>query len=393
VAAVAALMMALPAELMASSRLGLQWLQVNVRLRAEYDDNAFQTETDETDSSKIIVEPELAFNLNGDQTFLALNYRPQFVSWSGSDAPDSSVNHNVDVTLNHNFTPRLAVSIKDLFRNGEQNTLSEDETDFSKDSQFTYNSANGSLMFKVSPETRVDLSARHQMLRYDRDAQADIGDYDIVVGGVDLRHQFLPETTLVGELRAESTDYTEADDRSSSGVALGVAAEQMFNPNLIGNGRVGLQHKSFDDDGIDDSDTPYIEANLTILPSPATRVTTGLGYDQSETEVYPFANQQRFRIFAGLGYDLTARMTWDLTASYSMSKLEADEALSSERTGPDGTVLADGDENVVQVSTRLSYRLNRSNSVELGWQFVDLDSDVRENYARNRLSLGWKTEI
>lgn len=391
VAMVAALLMALPAELMASSKTGLRWLQLNNRIRVEYDDNVYQTETDELDSLKVILEPELAFSLNGSQTFLGLNYRPQLVWWSDRE-PDTSVNHNLDATLNHEFTPRLSISVKDIFRIAEESGLVDRGTQFTTDSEFMYNSLNGSVMFKLTPETRMDLAGRYHLLRYDLDERAAIGDYDIYVVGLDVRHQLVPETAIIGEVRSDSTEY-ETPSRDSTGAQLGVAAEQMFNPNLIGKGRVGLSHKSFEDDGIDDSDTPYVEANLTVLPSPATRVSAGLGYDQAETDVYPFTNQKRFRLFGSVGHDITARVTWDLTASYTLNNLDGKQAITEERIADDGTILVDGDEAIAQLSTRLSYRINRSNSVEIGWQLINLESDVREDYLRNRLNLGWKTEI
>ena len=44
---------------------------------------------------------------------------------------------------------------------------------------------------------------------------------------------------------------------------------------------------------------------------------------------------------------------------------------------------------------RLSYRLNRVNWLEAGYQFVMLDSDLagRESYERNRVDVGWKIQL
>jgi hypothetical protein len=75
-----------------------------------------------------------------------------------------------------------------------------------------------------------------------------------------------------------------------------------------------------------------------------------------------------------------------------MHDLDAEDASEASRT-QGGEELKDGSENITQVSTRLAYQLNRSNVIEAGWQLIDLDSDVREDYVRNRLSLGWRTEI
>ena len=41
------------------------------------------------------------------------------------------------------------------------------------------------------------------------------------------------------------------------------------------------------------------------------------------------------------------------------------------------------------------YRINRINWLEVGYQYVKLDSDIpgRENYDRNRADIGWKIQL
>jgi hypothetical protein len=382
----------LPADLFAASRLGSKWFQVNNRIRLEYDDNVNQADTDEQDSFKLIVEPELWANANFEQTFLSLRYRPMFAWWSDREPDDTTLNHDMDVVFSHDFSPRVSLALKDTLRIAEQTTWADEQAQLTLDNDFMYNSLHGALSVVVIPETTLDLSGRYHLLRYDDDTVAQNADYDIYALGLDLRRQVLPETSVAAELRSETTEY-ENTLRDSDGYQLGAAMEQTFSPNLVGQARLGWQHKEFEDAGIEDSDTPYLDGTLTVLPSPATRLSAGLGYDQSETEVVQYANQKRFRMFGSLAYDITARIVWFLTASYYMNDLDAKEAISTARTNADGLQIVDGTENIFQFSTRLSYRLNRSNSLEAGWQLTNLDSDVRQDYLRNRLSVGWKIEI
>jgi hypothetical protein len=48
----------------------------------------------------------------------------------------------------------------------------------------------------------------------------------------------------------------------------------------------------------------------------------------------------------------------------------------------------DGDEVVTQVSARGSWKINRSNWLELGWQYLSLDSDLRADFDRTRVETG-----
>ena len=70
---------------------------------------------------------------------------------------------------------------------------------------------------------------------------------------------------------------------------------------------------------------------MTYLPSPATRLSAGLGYGLYETDVFPFTNQERFQFFGSLAHDYTARISWYLTGSYGLSKLDAAETLNGEK--------------------------------------------------------------
>ena len=137
------MLIALPGDLLAVGKLGSKWLQLNNRIRVEYDDNIHSTDTDEQDSMKFIVEPELFFNLNREQSFLSLRYRPQFIWWSDREPEDTSLNHDFDFVLNHDFSPRLSVSLKDTFRMAEQSVLIDRGTSFSQDNDFLFNSLAG----------------------------------------------------------------------------------------------------------------------------------------------------------------------------------------------------------------------------------------------------------
>jgi hypothetical protein len=101
--------------------------------------------------------------------------------------------------------------------------------------------------------------------------------------------------------------------------------------------------------------------------------------------VYPCANQERSQIFASLAHDFTARVAWYLSGGYTMGTYKGDQAIEAG--------LPDGDEDSVQVSTRITYKINRSNWLEIGYQYVDFTSDLRVEYDRNRFDLGWKVQL
>jgi hypothetical protein len=370
----------------AASEDGGRSYQIKNRLRVEYDDNIYETDQDKTDSFKIIEEIEFIAAISLDQTFISVRYRPTYVYWDEREPDDDDLHHDFDFTLSHNFSERVSLSLKDTLRIAENPQAIDRGTVVREEDDFTYNLADGVLSFVLRPQTRLEVGGRYTLLRYDDEDVSDRDDYDIYAGGLTLRHQLVPTTAILGEYRHEATEYvtTDVEDRSAASDFIGLGVEQIFTPNLLGNLRGGYQNKSFEDDAIDDESQPYVDASITFLPSPRTRLTGGLGYSMFEADVADYANQNRTLAFLSLAHDLTARVSLFLGGSYGLSEYEADQAV---------TAAEDGDEEVTQLSARASYKVNRNNWLEVGWIYLNLDSDLRENYDRNRFDLGWRVDL
>lgn len=355
------------------------------RLRVEYDDNIYQSENNEQDSFKIIEALELSYNLNLEQSFLSLRYMPSLVYWEDRDEDDSDLHHAFDAVINHAFNPRTSFTFKNTFRLAENPESIDRDSVARENNDYIYNTANAALSYLVAEATRLEVAGRVLTLRYDEDAVADINDYDLYVGGLTLRHSLQPSTAVLGELRYETLGY-ENELRDSDTMYVGGGVEHIFNPAFLGNIRAGLQSRDFDSAAQGDRDTPYVDGSITFLPTPATRITAGASYSQFEADVNPFASRERTRVFASLAHDITAKVSGYLTAAHTLSQYDGDEAVGD-------TAVADGDEDLNQFSARATYELNRNNLLEASWQVLDLGSDVRNDFTRNRLSLGWIVKI
>ena len=358
--------------------------QVKNRLRAEYDDNVYERATDTQDSFKLIEEIEFLVNLNLPQSFVGVRYRPTFVYWTDRDPDDTDFHHDLDLILSHNFTERLSISLKETLRLAEQSEAIDRGAVVRENNDFLYNVADGKLAYQIAPKTRAEAGYRNTLLRYDEDAVAETEDYDINAGGLTLRQQIFKKTVFAVELRYEEIEY-DGPDRGSQNQYMGGAIEQIFSPGLVGSVRAGYQEKQFNDSSIDDAEEPYLDATFSFLPSPRTRLTAGVGYSLFESDVFPFASQDRTVTFLSLAHDLTAKISLYASGSYQLSEYSGDQAIDD--------VAADGEEDIYQFSARTSYKLNRNNWVELGWQYVDLQSDIREEFDRNRIEIGWRTQI
>ena len=392
---VAACLLALATPAFAESPIHL-----NNRLRLGYDDNVYQageataadgsTVThDKTDSFRIIEELEMLVNLNLQRTYLGLRYRPSFIWYSDRDDDDTDFLHDVDLNFVQKITPALVLSISDTLRASQLPELQDENYVVRAKDDNYYNSALATLSYNVRPETRLDLSGRYILLRYTEDANEN-DNYYSAVGGLTLRQQLASRTTLMGDLRYQMVVYDEAEEaynRDANSMFGGLGVEQTFNPKLLGSLRAGVEQRMYDNDAADDNTQPYGELSMTFLPTPATRITTAASYSIYESDIATYLSQNRTYLSLSFAHDFTTKLNFYLSGAYSLNQYEADYALE--------TGAVDADETSFLVSARLAYRINRINWLEVGYQFIKLDSDLvnRESYDRNRFDIGWKIQL
>ncbi len=386
----------------ATAREGARNWHIINRLRLEYDDNIRQVDRDTTSSWKIIEELEFQINFNLEQTFVGLRYKPSFIWWENRSEDSTDLHHDFDFILNHEFSPNVTLSVKDTFRYAELPELIERGVVVRQENDFIYNMLKAALTYRWRPKTRLEVAGRYDLLRYDEDEVADRHDYDLYVFGLSMMHSLLPETTVGGEFRYESLDYEDVvrdlgDEihrirRDSESYQFGGVMDHMFNPSLLGNARAGLQYKDYEDSDISSETAPYIDGAITYVLSPATRITTGASYSLFDANIFPYANQTRARLYGSIAHDLTARVTFTLAGNYTRGEYKEGDIPAEIREQyevPEGSE----SEDIYQLSSRIVYQVNRNNWVELGWQYVKLDTDVRMEYERNRFNVGWRARL
>ena len=389
---VAGLLLALAAPAMAASD-GSPF-HLNNRLRLGYDDNIYQSDgaegrPDQESSFRIIEELEMLVNLNLERTYLGLRYRPSLIWYENRDTEDTDLLNDLDLNFSHNFSPSLVLAISDSLRSGQLPELQNEGYVVRQEDDNIYNSALATLSYNLRPETRIDVSGRHILLQYD-DEVNDNNNYYSVVGGLTLRQQLASLTTVMLDGRYQSLVYgdaTEDNNRDAETLYAGAGLEQTFSPQLLGTLRAGVENRMYDDDTFDDETQPYGEVSMTFLPSPKTRITGAASYSIYESDVERYMSQDRTYLSLSLAHDFTAKWSFYVSGAYTLSGYEADYALDAG--------LEDADEESFLVSARVTYRVNRINWLEAGWQYVELDSDVanRVSYDRNRFDVGWKIQL
>lgn len=370
------------------------------RVRFEYDDNIREATSEKEDSFKIIEELELMYNINTEATLLGLRYMPSFVWFENRDEDETDIHHQFDASLQQSLSDSLSFSLKDIFRRAELPELIEGTGVVRENNDYNYNSINAALDMDLSPSLTLKGEGRHIFLSYDDDAVADSSDYDQVVGGLSLISSINARSLLAGEATYDSTDYDDGV-RSYASTQLGLSLERQLSETSFLNVRGGYEIRTFDEDGIDDANSPYFSGGLAFNASEATKLNLGVGYYLAQTPTSAFASQEKTVFSVGVDQALSADLSLNVAASYALGSYDGDYATSAAVAETD----LNAEDKVLRLGAQLAYAVNPANTVEVGWQYVDYDTDLSgteasageslglRDYERNRLSLGWKTRL
>jgi len=373
---------------MAQSEGSPNLIEISSYLSLEYDDNVYEQETGEQDSFKVIEDLDFMMTFDNEPTFLTLNYSPAFVWWSDRDPDDTDIHHSLDLIFGHEFTPRVTLGLKNNFRIAEQPEEIARGVTVRENNDYTYNQTSGNLGIMVAPKTQVEIGGRYSLLYYDEDAVAVDQDRDIVAAGITLRHRLNAKSSLSADYRKEIVAYDNqdtADLRDLETDFIGLGYEQIEGA-LIGILRAGYHMQSYEDENVDEQDQPYFDVTIAYAFTPRTRLTLGAAYSMIESDVASYASQDRTILNASLTHQPSGKIRVILTGSYRMAEY-------NEETRVDNNAAIDGEETALQLGLRLNYALNARNSLEFVYSMLDVESDIREDFDRNRISLGWRLDI
>lgn len=401
----------------ASAREGASPFSLSNSLHLEYDDNIEQSAANKVDGFKVSDHVTLSLDQGLDQGFLGLSYQLVATWWEPREDNEFTFDHVLDARLDHRLSPSLSGVLQDKFLHRDSpEVLNPDGTVRRENSTYDYNTLHGAVSLNTTPNSRVDLSGRWQVLRYENDSVADREDYDMYSIGATVVSQVQRETSLLLEGRAERYDYPGAGkiadrdlalpgfqggsadrrtipDRSFDSYIGGVGVEQIFSPNLIGRVTAGYMFKDLKAANRDDESSPYAEGSLTLKPGGATTVTAMGSYSLYQSGVLTYASQERTSASLTIGHDFTPRLTGIVAGSYANSDYSAPTSVKELSEN----LVADGSEQILVFSARAIYRLDpsRRHSVEAGWSYTKLDSDfaVREEFDRNRYDVAWRIQF
>lgn len=381
-------------------------------LKLGYDDNVTLASDDKLDSAYLQNQITLTFDKTYENGFLQLRYDPSLTWYEDlGSRSEADWTHAASIIWNHQLSRRVGFTLNDSFMYLDRSDVVDaDGTIRQANHTYTYNTASAALNLVLTPKSRLMVTGRNQIMRYDQDLIGNRDNYDIWAGGLSLGTQVGKKTTVFVDSGYEDMNYDgagtaqevfvpgtagsvigEVPDRGAQTVTVGLGVETIVSPNLMGRVRAGYMNKEFDAANTSSDDSPYGEVTVVIAPVPTTRLTLGASFSLYQSGLVTFSSQERATLSANLAQDLTSKITLSLIGQYYVSDYNADSSVAI----VDAATVEDGGETAITLGARVSYRINRNNYVDAGYSFTKFDSDYagRVDAERNRFDLGWRIKI
>ncbi len=417
---------------------GKPW-SISATLRGFYDDNInslpdnFPMDGYERDSFGFQVSPTLSLSLNPSQTTsLRAGYTYSFLwyankLYSSSDHNDQT--HQFDFELNHAFSERYTMDVRDSFVIGQEPDMlrtGDALTSFQRipgDNIRNFGAINADAELTHLLGVEVGYANSY----FDYAANAPVYGYlfgfapyvaQPSIGGLlnridntvhlDTRWHLQPTTVAVAGYRFDDVDYTSdsvifggdpfgflptvtSDERNSRSHTGYVGLDETFRPDLTGSLRVGGEYTEYynDPSGMT-SVSPYVQASLRWTYQPESFVEMGVSHDRNATDLLGdptkgniTVDQESTVVYASITQKLFSKVYANLLGRFQDSTFN-------------GGVINNTSERYYEFGANLQYRFNPNISTSVGYTYDNLDSPevvysgtgYNRSFDRNRVYIG-----
>jgi hypothetical protein len=409
-----------------------KYWSVGATLRGFYDDN-YDIAAAGKGSFGLELSPTISFHEPLQQTDFGIRYT--YGLYYYQDRNDLGVNpfdqsHQVDLWVDHAFNERWHANLTDTFAIGQEPELLNPNPLVPVAAAYRIDGDNlsnhGTIALNTDWTRLFSTSLTYENSFYDYDQSgamvnssgllilpdgitpgpslAGILDRDEQDISLNLDWHVLPETTLYVGYQFSWVDYTknepiavvpivtptfngvyhsgDRDTRSQYGY---VGIEQQFTPNLTANIRAGATYTDVYADPLFPSTSwsPYADISLTYTYIPGSYVQFGFTHDISSTdqvspnnagELTQYANSSV--IYVDVNHRITQKLVATIIGRVQYSTFQ-------------GGVAGSDDETDYSVGLNLSYQINQHFSVDAGYNFDDIVTQIAGyQYDRNRVYLG-----
>lgn len=370
-------------------------------LRGFYDSNSTAAPNDlKVKSWGIGVEAGVGYNLPLDQTFLGADYTYGLKYYEGRESGKTDQTHSFNLKVDHTFTERYKVTLKDSFVSTTEPTVLDQGGAITARSlaDAIRNRANLDFAAQFTPKLGMTIGYGNTYYRYSQGAsdvpnpqgspsRAQLLDRMEHLIPVEGRYTLDPETVVLVGYQLGIVNYL---DNNAYNVGLPGAADPLspswrdnrshyvyggiehnFTPQLNASLRGGVQIRDYynlpSGATVDTSKTnPYVDANVSYLYNPGSYILVGYRHEDTATDL-TVLDSQTDMIYVNWTHRITTQLNANLNYQWQYANFNQ---------GYSGVY--DNQKEMFNIlGFNLSYTINQYLSAEVGYNYDNLDSDVR----------------
>jgi Putative beta-barrel porin 2 len=388
---------------------------VGASLRGFYDDNYTLASSHEQDSFGFVVSPTIGINLPMEQTLLTADYIYSMYYYDARKNDKIDQNHQFVLSLSHSFSERYSLELKDSFVVAQEPSLI-DPSIVSYPGRANGNNIRntGSARFHAELTRQLGLVVGYGNTFYDYENSGGNYNHPSLSGlmdrmeqsaNIDLRWLMARNTTGIIGYQFSAVDYTQNEqigaslvgtpgwqmllinhstDRNNYSHFVYAGVDQVFNEQLSGNLRAGVQLTDYYNDPHNTTETlsPYVEASLAYAYAAGSSAQLGFRHARNQTDVVSAFNgqltqdQESSVVFASINHQITPKLIASLLGSVQWSTFNGGSQ--------DGKT-----DTYYSVGPTLTYNFNQHLSADISYNYTMLDSGIAgRDYARNQIFLG-----
>ncbi|MCX7591092.1 MAG: outer membrane beta-barrel protein, partial [Kiritimatiellae bacterium] len=357
-----------------------------VEFRADVTDNRDSVSINKESNVDLYLVPRVDFWLDRERLTLDLLLAPS-LRWRSDP---SSIQNDFELLtqakgdLRYHLSELVSLRLLDSFSRTEDPRIEEGAV-VRENQTYHVNLVEGGVNVKPNPRSLVDAYGRFYVKRYVEEVVADTSNEDrLDLGGL-LRWYLQP--TIGCDAIVTFSDYGFDSpgrvERDFSTLFGGVGIEKIFNPNLRGGIKAGVQVVDYKDNTLDNGTAPAGQIYVGGSTVPSMRVNGAVTFGVRNADVYPYASQEYWDVRGGVECDVAAQVMVFASGTYRRSDYDTEVPAAAVQVFRRLGINPGGEETTVVGQIGVGYKLTHESSVRLAYTYEDVDSEVGQNFTKN----------
>ncbi len=360
-------------------------LSLSVRAAVEYDDNRDAVESGREDTFNYILQPRVGITHDLAATYLDLYYMPYLLIRSDArdDQDDTELYHELGIDVRHELSPIITLRANNRFSRTDDPRATEGGITVRERASFYMNMFTLGLDAELMPMTLLSVDGSSEIKRYDRSIWKNYEE-DRHGGSLRFRREMGMMMNVVKTLRYTRSKFYGDFDRGAEFFFVGLGMEKTFSPNLAGYLHVGwnrVEHNEISGS----KNEPAGSARLIVSPSPDTSLSLAARYELADSDALTYSTQERTSFAVLLDHRFTPQLSSAVRVEHALGKYRGETSID--------TTARDGNDDMTAVHLRGVYSILRNLDLEVGYLFEDWDSDVREEFTRNKYTVAVRASL